>query len=96
MMRPSRCSGSGTNFSPTGYLVAQQGRLARTVLLRDGMETDLGSKQVIRLRRGDVVSFRLSGAGGYGDPRQRDSLQVRRDVRNGYISEATARDIYGC
>jgi N-methylhydantoinase B len=60
------------------------------------METDLGSKQVIGLRRGDVVSFRLSGAGGYGDPRQRDSLQVRRDVRNGYISEATARDLYGC
>jgi N-methylhydantoinase B len=88
--------GERHKFQPYGLFGGIAGALARTVLLRDGMETDLGSKQVIRLRRGDVVSFRLSGAGGYGDPRQRDSLQVRRDVRNGYISEATARDLYGC
>lgn len=88
--------GERHKFQPYGLFGGAAGAPARTVLLRDGMETDLGSKQVIRLRRGDVVSFRLSGAGGYGDPRQRNSLQVRRDVRNGYISEATARDIYGC
>jgi N-methylhydantoinase B len=88
--------GERHKFQPYGLFGGAAGAQARTVLLRDGMETDLGSKQVIGLRRGDVVSFRLSGAGGYGDPRQRDSLQVRRDVRNGYISEATARDLYGC
>ncbi len=88
--------GERHKFQPYGLFGGAAGAPARTVLLRDGMETDLGSKQVIGLRRGDVVSFRLSGAGGYGDPRQRDSLQVRRDVRNGYISEATARDLYGC
>jgi N-methylhydantoinase B len=88
--------GERHKFQPYGLFGGAAGAPARTVLLRDGMETDLGSKQVIGLRRGDVVSFRLSGAGGYGDPRQRDSLQVQRDVRNGYISEATARDLYGC
>ena len=64
--------GERHKFQPYGLFGGAAGAPARTVLLRDGMETDLGSKQVIRLRRGDVVSFRLSGAGGYGDPRQRE------------------------
>src|SRR4029079_4294859 len=80
--------GERHKFQPYGLFGGAAGSPARTVLLRDGAETELGSKQVIRLRRGDVVSFRLAGAGGFGDPRQRSSQQVRRDVRNGYISEA--------
>ena len=86
--------GERHKFQPYGLFGGAAGSPARTVLLRDGAETELGSKQVIRLRRGDVVSFRLAGAGGFGDPRQRSSQQVRRDVRNGYISEATAKEQY--
>jgi hypothetical protein len=37
---------------------------ARTVQIRNGTETDLGSKEVRTLKRGDIVSFRLAGAGG--------------------------------
>jgi N-methylhydantoinase B len=57
--------------------------------------TQLGSKAVCDLRKGDVVSFVLSGAGGYGDPRERDPERIRDDVRQGFVTpEGAARD-YG-
>ena len=35
------------------------------------------------------------GGGGYGDPRTRDRAAVHRDLRDGLISAAVARDVYG-
>ncbi len=87
--------GERHRFQPYGLFGGKPGALARTLLLRDGVETELASKQVLRIRRGDVLSFRLSGAGGYGEPRHRDSERVRADVRNGLISSDMARDVYG-
>jgi N-methylhydantoinase B len=81
--------------APYGLFGGRSGALARTVLLRDGVETDLGSKEVRRLRRGDVVSFRLAGAGGYGDPRERSPAAVQDDVTDGFISRAMAAGAYG-
>jgi N-methylhydantoinase B len=87
--------GERHRFRPYGLFGGAPGDPARTVLLRQGEETELGSKQVLRLRRGDVVSFRLSGAGGYGDPKTRDPDKVRADVRNQFVSPAMAYQIYG-
>lgn len=87
--------GERHTHQPYGLFGGQPGALARTLLMRDGVETELGSKQVLRLRRGDVVSFRLSGAGGYGDPRQRDVDKVRADLRNGFITRDAAIGSYG-
>jgi N-methylhydantoinase B len=36
-----------------------------------------------------------SGGGGYGDPAERDEEQVRRDARDGLISRAVAKDVFG-
>lgn len=47
------------------------------------------------LRPGEAVSIRTPGAGGYGDPRARDRALVERDLREGKISEAVAREVYG-
>jgi N-methylhydantoinase B len=80
---------------PYGLFGGQPGALARTLLIRDGAETELGSKQVLGLRRGDVVSLRLSGAGGYGDPRRRDVGKVLADLRNGFITRDAAIEAYG-
>jgi len=33
--------------------------------------------------------------GGYGDPRTREPSAVLEDVLDGYISEITAREVYG-
>jgi N-methylhydantoinase B len=81
--------------APYGLFGGNSGSLARTVLVRDGAETDLGSKEVLQLSRGDIISFRLSGAGGYGDPQERDSNAVEADVTDGLISRAAATSDYG-
>lgn len=47
------------------------------------------------LEPGDVVSFQVSGSGGYGDPFARDPALVGRDVALGYPSAETARERHG-
>lgn len=47
------------------------------------------------LSEGDIVSVRSAGGGGYGDPLERDTNRVAADLRDGYISPAAARELYG-
>ncbi|GAA2900547.1 hydantoinase B/oxoprolinase family protein [Streptosporangium fragile] len=44
---------------------------------------------------GDRITLLTAGGGGHGDPRERDPELVRRDVAEGYVSRAAAREIYG-
>jgi N-methylhydantoinase B len=44
---------------------------------------------------GQTVELTASGGGGYGNPRARDPERVRQDVREGKVSPAAAREIYG-
>ena len=44
---------------------------------------------------GDLVRMETASAAGVGDPRERDRERVAADLRNGYISAATAVDVYG-
>ena len=47
------------------------------------------------LKAGQSVSIITPGAGGYGDPRERDRALVRRDVADGVVSATIAREVYG-
>ncbi len=47
------------------------------------------------LRRGDVFIHETAGAGGWGDPLERDPGRVLRDVLNGFVSSRAAADQYG-
>ncbi|NUR94518.1 MAG: hydantoinase B/oxoprolinase family protein [Kribbellaceae bacterium] len=47
------------------------------------------------LNTGDVVTITTPGAGGYGPPSKRSRSQVLKDLREGVISPATAREQYG-
>ena len=80
------------NRAPFG---GKPGAKAETVLLRDGEAISLSSKEVRELKRGDIISYRLAGAGGYGDPRERNPDAVKADVIDGFISRATAANVYG-
>jgi N-methylhydantoinase B len=44
---------------------------------------------------GDEVLFQTPGGGGFGPPLERNSEALADDVRKGYVSQATARDVYG-
>ena len=48
-----------------------------------------------RLKAGDVFVYRAGGGGGFGPPLEREANRVAEDVRQGYVSHDSARDIYG-
>jgi N-methylhydantoinase B len=52
-------------------------------------------KRTLQLMPGDVYSVSCAGGGGYGDPTERDPAAVLKDVQGGYVSSATAYDVYG-
>jgi N-methylhydantoinase B len=54
-----------------------------------------GKVSALQLEAGDAYIVESGGGGGYGDPLHRPPEQVRRDVAEGYVSPAAARDDYG-
>ena len=61
----------------------------------DGESVRLPQKSTHELPPGATVSIRTPGAGGYGDPADRDPEAVRRDLRNEKVSAEAAMDAYG-
>src|SRR5690606_14180860 len=58
-------------------------------------ERRLGKIDVLTVNAGDTITFLTPGAGGWGNPAERDLEAVRRDVENGFVTpEGAARD-YG-
>ena len=49
----------------------------------------------VPLPKGSRVRIITGRGGGYGDPKERPTEQVREDVRNGYITEEQANQVYG-
>jgi N-methylhydantoinase B len=49
----------------------------------------------MRLNEGESYVLYSGGGGGFGSPKKRDRQAVLRDLRLGYISEASALDTYG-
>jgi len=47
------------------------------------------------LKGGDDFRLLTPGGGGYGDPLNRDPVKVLADVSEGYVTPASAREIYG-
>ena len=47
------------------------------------------------MKAGDTVTMITQGGGGYGDPKERDSELVKKDVRNGLVSKEAALEEYG-
>jgi N-methylhydantoinase B len=87
--------GDRHRFQPYGLFGGQPGALGETVLNPHGNAEPLHSKGMYNLKQGDVVSFRLSGAGGYGPVDQRDPGAITADLADGYVTEKGARNDYG-
>ncbi|MBI2014281.1 MAG: hydantoinase B/oxoprolinase family protein [Candidatus Rokubacteria bacterium] len=82
-------------FAPYGLFGGKAGRLSRTVI-NPGPEAQIvHGKQSREFAYGDVISFEQSGAGGYGDPLERDPERVLEDVLDDYVSVEAARREYG-
>jgi N-methylhydantoinase B len=81
---------------PWGLFGGQPGAGAKSVLNPGGASAqNLPSKFTRRFKKGDVLRFEMAGAGGYGEPRERDVEQVREDIRQGKLTEDHASQAYG-
>ena len=84
--------GSRFQDGPWGVFGGGDGGRARFEF-SNGVELPAKARAV--LRDGQRVFIRTPGAGGYGNPRDRDRLLVTRDLAEGRISAEAARQIYG-
>jgi N-methylhydantoinase B len=82
-------------FQPYGIFGGKPGALAESILNPQGNGEKLQSKETRPIKKGDVLSFRLSGAGGYGMPEKRDPRAIAEDIADGYVSREAARRDYG-
>lgn len=87
--------GDRHRFRPYGLAGGRPGALASTSVVTGEQARPIGSKAVERLEAGDVVSFRLAGGGGHGDPLDRDPAAVAEDVLDGLVTSAAAVRDYG-
>lgn len=78
-----------------GVQGAKAGVVSQFVLNPGAGETQLRNTDLVRCGPGDVIRVVGPGAGGWGDPFERDPALVERDVRHGYVSEESAARDYG-
>jgi N-methylhydantoinase B len=93
--KPLVLSGSAgrMRFPPQGLLGGQSGSFG--VISVNGEPIAPTSSPEVRFNAGDIVSLKLPGGGGHGDPAKRDASRTRSDLEAGYVTPAGARDDYG-
>ena len=84
-------------FPPHGLSGGHDGAPSRTTINPDGEARELPVllTDPVVLNAGDVLRHVMAGAGGYGDPCERDRQRVARDLREGRIGRRRAEESYG-
>jgi N-methylhydantoinase B len=82
-------------FLPYGLEGGRPGTPSVNILNPGPHQKTLPSKVTARMRRGDVIRHVTAGAGGWGDPLDREPDAVLRDVLDEKITPAYARREYG-
>ena len=81
------------DFPPLGRAGGMAARANRAEKVMG--EGPLPRKGRTQLLPGDVINLSFAGGGGYGPPAERDPARVVEDLRDGLISEARARNVFG-
>lgn len=85
-----------TRIRPWGLFGGSPGATAEFIPVhKEGKRERLKGKTRVTIRRGDILIARTPGAGGYGNPLERDPESVLRDVSQGLVSVRAALAEYG-
>ena len=82
-------------FRPYGLYGGNPGSPSKNSMNPNTENRHLESKLTMNMVKGEVLRHELAGGGGWGDPLERDPLDVLRDVRNEFVSEKSAKEDYG-
>ena len=80
---------------PFGLYGGNPGGPSENYLNPESENRTLPAKFTMTVKRGDVFRHVLAGAGGWGDPLERDPAAVLKDVRNELLSSTKAAADYG-
>lgn len=80
---------------PFGLYGGSPGAASENYLNPQAENRVLPGKFTMTIRKGDIFRHVLAGAGGWGDPLERDPAKVLKDVRNELLSAQKAADDYG-
>jgi len=82
-------------FPPWGVHGGRNGTTNYMVVIRDEKELMRVSRIAnFKLQKGDIISIRSGGGGGWGDPYERDPDLILNDVKEALITPEQAREIY--
>ena len=81
-------------YKPRGLHGGAPGKSGEDKLIRRDTEKSIEGKVVMELEKGDMISVRTPGAGGYGDPEERKTEKIKEDLREDRISKGKAKKDY--
>ncbi len=90
------CAYTRSVEAPWGLKGGQPGSFNRIELLRKNGESEVHTmSSEVEVNEGDVVRVITANGAGYGDPMQRETAAIERDIKNGYMSLDYAQSAYG-
>jgi N-methylhydantoinase B len=82
-------------FAPYGLNGGEPGGVSGNWLGEGDDKRAIPGKITMTMRRGELLTHHQAGGGGHGDAVARDPESVARDVWNGKVTVAAAREYYG-
>ena len=85
-----------SRMPPWGVAGGHDGSLNYVELVRtDGRKERYSFATNVVVNTDDVIRIVTANGGGYGDPSLRQPELIAKDLKNGYLTEARAREAYG-
>jgi N-methylhydantoinase B len=80
--------GDRNRIHPAGLAGGLPGKTAEYIVVRgNGQQVRLKSKDIAQLEPGDTIVVRTAGGGGYGDPKKRNPMLIKKDIENQFVEK---------
>ncbi|MGO2373837.1 hydantoinase B/oxoprolinase family protein [Pseudoalteromonas sp. KG3] len=90
------CAYTRSKEQPWGLLGGHCGTTNRINVVRTSGEVERHSMSTeVTVNKGDIVRVITANGAGYGDPKNRKRSAIESDLKNGYVSQDYAKQVYG-